>query len=130
MILGMAMAISTVAGTLVGVLGPYLRSEIGITPTGLGLMVTVFAIASGALSWPAGSMTDAIGGRRALVIVFSNLRDEDDDTLMLRLSGTSQELDDCIAALMPYNIEELIRSGKIVMDKGPSPLAEALNGIA
>jgi acetolactate synthase-1/3 small subunit len=60
----------------------------------------------------------------------SQVVDEDDDTLMLRLSGTSQELDDCIAALLPYNVEELIRSGKIVMDPGVSPLSDALNGIA
>ncbi|HEY5890191.1 MAG TPA: MFS transporter, partial [Acidimicrobiia bacterium] len=70
LILGAAMAISTVAGTLVGVLGPFLRSEIGITPAGLGLLVTVFAATSGALSWPAGQLTDSIGGRRALIIVF------------------------------------------------------------
>jgi acetolactate synthase small subunit len=59
----------------------------------------------------------------------SQVADEDDDTLMLRLSGTSQELDDCIAALMPYNIEELIRSGKIVMDTGVSPLSDALKDV-
>jgi acetolactate synthase-1/3 small subunit len=59
----------------------------------------------------------------------SQVLDEDDDTLMLRLSGTSQELDDCIAALLPYNVEELIRSGKIVMDTGISPLSDALNGV-
>ena len=57
----------------------------------------------------------------------SQVLDEDDDTLLMRLSGTSQELDDCFAALLPYNIEESIRSGKIVMDTGPSPLSDALN---
>lgn len=59
----------------------------------------------------------------------SQIADEDDDTLMLRLTGTSQELDDCIGALGPYNIEELIRSGKIVMDKGVSPLSDALKNV-
>jgi hypothetical protein len=29
---------------------------------------------------------------------------------------------------MPYRVEELIRSGKIVMDTGVSPLSDALNG--
>jgi acetolactate synthase-1/3 small subunit len=59
----------------------------------------------------------------------SQVVNEDDDTLMLRLSGTSRELDDCIAALLPYNVEELIRSGKIVMDTGVvSPMSEALAG--
>jgi len=59
----------------------------------------------------------------------SQVVNEDEDTLMLRLSGTSRELDNCLAALMPYNVEELIRSGKIVMDTGISPLSDALNGI-
>jgi acetolactate synthase-1/3 small subunit len=59
----------------------------------------------------------------------SQVVNEDDETLMLRLSGTSRELDDCIAALLPYNVEELIRSGKIVMDTGiVSPMSEALAG--
>jgi acetolactate synthase small subunit len=59
----------------------------------------------------------------------SQVVNEDDDTLMLRLSGTSRELDDCIAAMLPYNVEELIRSGKIVMDTGVvSPMSEALAG--
>lgn len=57
----------------------------------------------------------------------SQVVDEDDETLLMRLSGTSQELDDCFAALSPYNIEESIRSGKIVMDTGASPLSDAFN---
>ena len=60
----------------------------------------------------------------------SQVVDDDDETLMLRLSGSSRELDDCIAALLPYNVEELIRSGKIVMDTGVSPLSDALNSVA
>ena len=59
----------------------------------------------------------------------SQVVNEDDDTVMLRLSGTSRELDDCIAVLLPYGVEELIRSGKIVMDTGVvSPMSEALAG--
>ncbi|MEY4575876.1 MAG: hypothetical protein RL701_579 [Pseudomonadota bacterium] len=60
----------------------------------------------------------------------SQVIDDDDDTVMLRLLGSSRELDDCISALLPYNVEELIRSGKIVMDTGVSPLSDALNGVA
>ena len=60
----------------------------------------------------------------------SQIVDDDDETVMLRLSGTSRELDDCISALLPYNVEELIRSGKIVMDTGVSPLSDALNDVA
>lgn len=59
----------------------------------------------------------------------SQVVNEDDDTVMLRLSGTSRELDDCIGVLLPYGVEELIRSGKIVMDTGVvSPMSEALAG--
>jgi acetolactate synthase I/III small subunit len=57
----------------------------------------------------------------------SQVVDDGEETVMLRLSGSSRELDDCIAALRPYGIEELIRSGKIVMDTGVSPFAHLLN---
>jgi predicted MFS family arabinose efflux permease len=71
LILGIGMAVSTVAGTLVGVLGPYLQVEIGITPGRLGLLVTTFAICSAGFSWPGGLLTDSIGGRRTLLLVLS-----------------------------------------------------------
>lgn len=64
------MAVATVAATLIGVLGPYLREEIALTPAGLGILVAVFAVVSGTMAWPAGVLTDSIGGRRALVLVF------------------------------------------------------------
>ncbi len=56
--------------------------------------------------------------------------DDAEDTLMLRLTGTSEEIDDCLSALRPYGIEELIRSGKIVMDSGASHFAHLLNNVA
>lgn len=52
---------------------------------------------------------------------------EDSETVMLRLTGSSTELDECISALRPYGIEELIRSGKIVMDPGASHVSSLLN---
>ncbi|HKP64646.1 MAG TPA: acetolactate synthase small subunit [Polyangiales bacterium] len=57
---------------------------------------------------------------------------QDDETVVLRLTGSSNELDDCIGALQPYGIEELTRSGKIVMDPGVSHFSHLLsaNGIA
>ncbi len=64
------MAVSTVAGTLVGVLAPYLREDVGLSASQVGIMVTVFAFTSGVFSWPAGSLTDTIGARRALLLVF------------------------------------------------------------
>lgn len=70
-ILGAAMAVSTVAGTLVGVLAPFLRDEIdGLTPARVGLLVAVFAVVSGAMAWPSGILTDSMGGRRSLLLVF------------------------------------------------------------
>ena len=52
---------------------------------------------------------------------------DDEDTIMLRLLGSSRELDDCIAALRPYGVEELIRSGKIVMDTGAAHFRNLLS---
>jgi acetolactate synthase small subunit len=52
---------------------------------------------------------------------------EDSDTVVLRLVGSSSELDDCISALRPYGIEELTRSGKIVMDPGASEVSQLLS---
>lgn len=52
---------------------------------------------------------------------------EDGETVVLRLIGSSSELDDCIGALKPYGIEELTRSGKIVMDPGASHVSSLLS---
>ena len=57
----------------------------------------------------------------------SQVVDDAEDTLILRLTGTTAELDDCLAALKPYAIDELIRSGKIVLDSGVSQFAPLLN---
>lgn len=70
LLLAAAMAVSTVAQTLVGVLGPYLQTELGLTPADLGVLVAVFSAVSGAMAWPAGTLTDSIGGRRSVILVF------------------------------------------------------------
>ena len=71
-VLGGAMAVATVAATLVGVLAPYLLDEIdGVSPANIGLLVTTFAVVSGSMAWPAGALTDKIGGRTALILVFA-----------------------------------------------------------
>lgn len=64
------MGVATVATTLVGVLAPYLRTEFAISAGGLGLLVTIYAVFSGLGSWPAGTLTDHLGGHRMLIIVF------------------------------------------------------------
>ena len=43
------------------------------------------------------------------------------DSLMLRVSGSSEKLDACIGLLRPFGIEELVRSGKILMARGQRP---------
>lgn len=57
----------------------------------------------------------------------SQVMDDEDETVMLRITGTSAELDQCVAAMRPYGVEELIRSGKIVMDSGVSTFSDLLS---
>ena len=40
------------------------------------------------------------------------------DSLMLRIFGSSEKLDACVTLLRPFGIEELVRSGKILMARG------------
>lgn len=68
-ILGITMATSAIGSSLVGVLGPFFRSELGLTVGRLGLLVTVFSASAGVLSIPAGTFTDKVGGRRATLLV-------------------------------------------------------------
>ena len=42
------------------------------------------------------------------------------DTLMFRVNGASEKLDSCFSLLRPYGIVELVRSGKILMARGPA----------
>ncbi|HEX7476977.1 MAG TPA: acetolactate synthase small subunit [Polyangiales bacterium] len=60
----------------------------------------------------------------------SQVVNDEEDTLILRLMGTTAELDECLSALRPYAIEELIRSGKIVLDSGVSQFAHVLNDVS
>ena len=48
------------------------------------------------------------------------------ETLILRAEGTSEKIEVFHALLKSYNVEELVRSGKIVMDRGPSQFAHLL----
>jgi acetolactate synthase-1/3 small subunit len=52
--------------------------------------------------------------------------DEANGTLVLVGDGTSDELDALIEAVDPLPLEEMIRTGKIVMDRGPSRFAHLL----
>ena len=46
---------------------------------------------------------------------------------VLRAEGTPREIDECIKALQPLGVEELVRSGRIVIDRGASQFAHLLN---
>ena len=48
------------------------------------------------------------------------------DTLILRVHGTSDKLNNFIGLIEPYQVEELVRSGPIVMSRGPSQFAQLL----
>ena len=52
--------------------------------------------------------------------------DETNGSLVLVADGTSAELDALIDAVDPQHVEELIRTGKIVMDRGASRFAHLL----
>lgn len=68
--LATAMAVATVSSPLVGVLAPLLRDEIPMTPVRVGLLVAIYAGVSALASWPAGYVTDRVGGRLAVTFVF------------------------------------------------------------
>lgn len=48
------------------------------------------------------------------------------ETMILRVEGTSEKLDVFIELLRDYNVEEVVRSGKIVLSRGPSQFAHLL----
>jgi acetolactate synthase-1/3 small subunit len=50
------------------------------------------------------------------------------ESMILRVYGTSDKLDAFLALLRPYVIEELVRTGKLVMSRGPSQFAHLLGG--
>jgi acetolactate synthase-1/3 small subunit len=50
----------------------------------------------------------------------AKVTDYGQDSLMLRVYGSSEKLDAAIALLRPYGLRELVRSGKILMVRGLS----------
>jgi acetolactate synthase-1/3 small subunit len=53
--------------------------------------------------------------------------DHESDRIILTSQGTSTQISDLIAQLGECNIEEIVRSGKIVMDRGASHFAHLLD---
>ncbi len=67
--------------------------------------------------------------QRALAIAAKHAAkpaDDDAGRLILSLHGTSAQISSIIAELEPCQIEEIVRSGKIVMDSGASQFAHLL----
>lgn len=54
--------------------------------------------------------------------------DSNVDTLIVRAQGTTDEVEAVIAALMPLGVQELVRSGSIIIDRGRSQLTHLLQG--
>ena len=65
-----AMAVSTVLQFALGALAPHLIAEFGLSRMQLGTMTAVFYLVAATLSPAAGAVTDRMGGRRALALLF------------------------------------------------------------
>ncbi len=65
-----AMGMATFTAASLGILASFVIDDLGITRTQLGIAVAVVNVAAAALSPVAGRVTDRIGGRAALVVLF------------------------------------------------------------
>lgn len=52
--------------------------------------------------------------------------DCEDASLVVRVAGTRSEVEGCCSMLKPYNVREMVRSGPIVIDQGPSQFDQLL----
>ena len=66
-----AMAMATFTAASLGILASFIIDDLGISRTQLGIVVAVVNVASALLSPIAGRVTDRIGGRAALVVLFA-----------------------------------------------------------
>ena len=64
------MAVSTVLQFAIGALAPHLMADLGLSRVQLGAITTVFYFTAAALSPLAGAITDRVGGRRSLALLF------------------------------------------------------------
>ena len=58
----------------------------------------------------------------------ARLQDDTAGRIILTMHGTSADINALLAELEPCKLEELVRSGKIVMDRGASLFAHLLGG--
>jgi acetolactate synthase-1/3 small subunit len=40
------------------------------------------------------------------------------DTLMIEVTGTGEKIDGLVEVLRPYGIEEMVRTGRVAMERG------------
>jgi acetolactate synthase I/III small subunit len=54
--------------------------------------------------------------------------DDSEERMILAMHGTTADINALLAELSPCNVEEVVRSGKIVMDRGASQFTHLLRG--
>lgn len=66
-----AMGAATLAASILGILATFIIDDFGISRSTLGWVVSANVVVAAAFSPSAGSLTDRLGGRRAIVLVFA-----------------------------------------------------------
>jgi len=67
----LAMATATLMPVGLGILAPFMRDDLGISRTQIGILITTVILAAAFLSPIAGRVTDSVGGRRGIGLLFS-----------------------------------------------------------
>lgn len=70
-VLTVGMAVATIAQFVFGALAPFIREELAISRIELGALTTVLFVGGAVLSPLVGPLTDRVGGRRVLVVLFA-----------------------------------------------------------
>ncbi len=69
-ILVLAMAASTQMPAGLGILAPFIRDDLGVSRTQIGLLITTVILAAAVISPLTGRATDALGGRNGIALLF------------------------------------------------------------
>jgi predicted MFS family arabinose efflux permease len=68
-LLVLTMASSTLMPVGLGILAPFMRDDLGVSRTQIGVLITTVTLGAAMLSPLSGRVTDALGGRRATVVL-------------------------------------------------------------
>lgn len=71
-VLVLAMVAATQMPAGLGILAPFMRDDLGISRTQIGVLITTAVVAGAVLSPSTGRATDLVGGRNALAILFAS----------------------------------------------------------